>query len=123
MSDIRVGKGAYSEDFVTLTISNSKADQFNEDGRKTSKSAPAPVCPVKAIARLMTQTTWSCKSENQVFGKRIRNLLWATLRLAVSEIGIPASRIVNRSIRSGGAAAMWRAGYDIEVINRCGRWE
>ena len=123
MCDIHLGRGDNDEDFATITIRNSKTDQFNEGGHETLKAVPGHICPVKTIARLITLRDWSNTSEEKVFGGWFRNRLCATFRMAGSAVGIPASRIGNHSLRSGGATAMWRAGYDIEVIKRWGRWK
>ena len=121
--DIKLGKDENNDDVLTIVIRHSKTDQYNEGNFKTLKAVPGPVCPVKAMARLITLQEWGGDSEERVFGKWPRNRLSAILRLAGSAIGIPASRIGNHSLRSGGATAMWRAGYDIEVIKRRGRWK
>ena len=71
----------------------------------------------------MTVGGWSCESDKKVFGEWLRNRLSAVLRMAGTAMGIPASRIGNHSLRSGGATAMWRAGYDVEVIKRWGSWK
>ena len=63
---------------------------------------------------------WPSTPERQVLGIWLRNRLRATLRMAGMAIGIPASHIGNHSLRSGGATAMWLAGYDIEVIKKMG---
>ena len=67
------------------------------------------MCPANAVARLITLMDWHRAPEDKVFGG------WA--------MGIPDSRIGGHSLRSGGATAMRRAEYDIEVIKRLGRWK
>lgn len=123
MSDNRLGRDEDIHDFATVTIRNSKTDQFNEWDHKTPKCAPGAVCSVKEIARSISMRGWPNTSEEMVFGGWLRNRLCATLRMDGSAVGIPASRIGNRPLRSGGSTAMWRAGYDIEIIIRRGRWE
>ena len=108
---------------LTITIRRSKTDQFNEGDPKTPKSVPVLVCPVKAVTRLITMRDWPIESDDKVFGGWLRGRLCAVLRMDGADVGIPASRIGNRSLRSGGATAMWRAGYDIESIKRWGIWK
>ena len=100
-----------------------KTDQFNERYHKTLKPVPGMACQVGEISRLATMRDWSNTSEEKVFGSWLRNRPIATHRIAGASVGIPPSLIGNHSIISGGATSMWRAGYDIEVIKRCGRWK
>ena len=122
MSDVKLGRDEDQNQLITIHIRNSKTDQFNEGDFKTLRTVSGQLCPVKMMAKLMTVSDWSCDSEKKVFGKWLRNRLCALLRMAGTAMGIPASRIGNHSLRSGGATAMWRAGYDVEVIKRWGRW-
>ena len=122
-SDVTLAKDENNDDVITVIIRHSKTDQYNAGNYKTLKAIPGPLCPVKAVARLITLQSWEEESDGRVFGKWLRNRLSAILRLAGSAIGVPASRVGNHSLRSGGATAMWRAGYDIEVIKRWGRWK
>ena len=121
--DIKLGKDENNDDVLTIAIRHSKTDQYNEGNYKTLKAVPVPVCPVKAMARLITLQEWGAGSEERVFGKWLRNRLSAILRLVGSAIGVPASGIGNHSLRPGGATAMWREGYDIEAIKRQGSWK
>ena len=116
MSDIRIGRGDNNDDFVTATTRNSQTDQFNEVGRKALKAVQGAALPAKAVDRLVTLRDWASTSEEKVFGGWVGNRLCATLRMDGSASGITASRIGNRSLRPGGATAIRRAGYDIEVI-------
>ena len=68
----------------------------------------------------MTLKEWPHDSEAKVFGGWVRNRLCAILRMAGTAMGTPASRIGNHSLLPGGATAMWRAGYDVEIIKRWG---
>ena len=123
MSDVQLGRGEDLNEIITIHIRNSKTDQFNEGDFKTLSAIPGIACPVKAMARLISSRDWDHQSDKQIFGGWLRNRLCATLRLVGVAIGIPASRIGNHSLRSGGVTAMWRAGYDIETIKRWGRWK
>ena len=122
-SDIRLGKDAQGEDHVATTIRNSKTDQLNEGDFKTLKSIDGVLCPVKAVARLMTSKQWPCQSEDKGFGHWVRNRLSEMSRLAGASVGVQAPRIGNHSLRSGGAADMWRPGYEVEITKRWGRWK
>ena len=123
MSDIRMGRDGKNNECVTIIISNSKTDQFNEGDFKTLQAVPGPIFPVKAIARLMTTCDWVPDSETRISSDLFRNRLNALLRLAGTAHGIPGSRVGDHSLRSGGATAMWRAGYDIEGTKRWKRWK
>ena len=102
MSDIRLGRDRNNDEFITINIRNIKTDQFNEGDFKTPKMVGVPVCPVQAIARLISLREWTSDSDAKVFGSWLGNRLSATLRIAGSAIGIPASRIGNHPLRSGG---------------------
>ena len=106
-----------------IRFRNSKTDQFNEGDRKTPKSVHGLVRPVKAVGRLITMRDWPDASDEKVFGGWLRNRMRAVLRMDGTSIGIPASRICNHSLRYGGDTAIWRAGYDIGIIRRRGRWK
>ena len=44
------------------------------------------------------------------------------LRQAARQLNIPALMVSTRSLRAGGATAMWAAGCSAEEIQRRGRW-
>ena len=44
------------------------------------------------------------------------------LRQAAQQLDVPAPMASTRSLRAGGATAMWAAGYSAEEIQRRGRW-
>ena len=123
MSDIRIGRCGNNDDRATIAIRISKADRVSECERKTLKAVSGQVSPDKALARTVTQINRPITSDEKLVGKWVRNRLCANLLTVGSEIEIHASRIRNRPIRSGGKTAMWREGYDIEVIKRRGVWK
>ena len=66
---------------------------------------------------------WSAQSQEKLFPERIRTEVTALMKIIASGNGINPSRVGPRSLRSGGANAMFVAGYDIDVIKRWGRWK
>ena len=122
MKDIRLNIDDDGDTTLTIHIISSKTDQYNDGAFKTLKSVPEPICPVKMWSKFMSSVTYDTLSAQKIFPPGIRSRLTVFLRLAGVSNGIASSRIGNHSLRSGGATAMFQAGYDIEVIKRWGRW-
>ena len=122
MSDIQLGKDEVGDGLVTIRIRHRKTDRFNEGDFKTLKSTDCSICHLKAVATIITSTQRPGDSEERSFGQWARTRLCALLRIAGPIVGVQASRLGNRSLRSGGATATWQAGYEVGVIERWGRW-
>ena len=107
---------------LTIVLVSSKTDQFNEGEKKVLKSLQSPLCPVRMLSQWKTLRDASSNPKAEVFGGHLREKLTAALRLAGMECNVEGSRLGTHSVRSGGASAMFTAGYEVEVIKRWGRW-
>ena len=123
MSDIRLGRDEQGGDLAAITIRNIKTDKFDECDFKTLKSAEGGLCTAKAVGRLITSKQRPSHSEEKAFGSCILYRLDAMLRMDGAAVGAQALGMGNHSLRPGGATAMWRAGYEVEIVKRWGRWE
>ena len=111
--------GWYLESFLT----GSKTDQYNQGDRKRLKEVGGDLCPIKATMGLTNEMGYGPKSIVELFPANIRSELTTVMKTVASENGVNPARVGPRSLRSGGANAMFVAGYDTEVIKRWGRWK
>lgn len=120
MQDIHMGKDGENETAVTIYIKSSKTDQYNLGAFKTLKCVPCEVWHVKMWAKYMQTIDYQPNSTRRIFTPNLRVRMDVFFRMIGSTNGIPASRIGNRSLQSGGAAAMFQAGFDVELSKHWG---
>ena len=121
MKDVRIAHEDGGS-FLTIFIAESKTDQFNQCDFKRLDEAGGTLCPLAAMARYLHLVDWDPLSSLSLFGNDIRGGLTGLLRIAANDNQIEHSRIGTHSLRSGGANAMFVAGYDSGIIKRWGRW-
>ena len=80
------------------------------------------LCPISAMAQFLPAIDWDPNSSSPLFNANIRERLTSMTKQTASENNVNGKRIGTHSLRSGGANAMFVAGYDAEVIKRWGRW-
>ena len=119
---LEIGEDIDGDTTLTLSLTSSKTDQFNEGATKVLKTPQSDLRPVRMLSRWKTMTASRTHPKSFVFGPHLRTRLAATLRLAGVECNVDGSRLGAHSMRSGGASAMFTAGYEVEVIKRRGRW-
>ena len=125
----------YQANAATLTITNQKNGNPNEPIHQEATNQQH--CPVRALARhvhYILQNTadasthlgtyWDCKGNPKILRSSV---ITATIKLAVTEMGleangIPPSSVSSHSIRAGGAMALHLAGVHSHLIQKMGRW-
>ena len=81
-----------------------------------------PLCPVRMFAKWIAAGRGNKTDDARVFTSGLRTRAIVLFRMAGTACGLDASRLGTHSMRSGGASAMFAAGYEVEVIKRRGRW-
>ena len=97
-----------------------ETDQYNQGEFKRSEDAGGLLCPLAALMRFFKTTQWGPAPNRKLFSSGARGRLAAMMKAAAIVNRIDPSRIGAHSLRSGGANAMFVAGYDSEVIKRWG---
>ena len=110
------------EQTITVEIAKSKTDQYNDGDVKVLKSMNHHLCPVRMFANWIRVGRGSKEDDKLMFSSTLRGRITSLFRMAGSACNIDGSRMGTHSMRSGGASAMFAAGYETEVIKRWGRW-
>ena len=107
---------------LRFELPKSKTDQYNEGHIKRLKGSNHTLCPVRAMGKWMwIQTRNRVSGESSVFPANLRPAIARALTLAASALGIDYKRVINHSLRSGGASCMFAAGCALGIIKRRGR--
>ena len=119
---LEIGDDIDGDTTLTLSLVSSKTDQFDDGATKVLKTLQSDLCPIRMLSRWKTMIASRINPKALVFGPHLRTRLAATLRLAGVECNVDGSRLGAHPMRSGGASAMFTAGYEVEAIKRWGRW-
>ena len=122
MRDIRIST-ENNQSFLTLFLEGSKTDRYNQGDFKRLGQVGGLLCPLDALVRYVSVIEWDPTSTRKLFGNGLRGRLGGMMKTAASANHVDPSRIGTHSLRSGGANAMFVAGYDAEIIKRWGRWK
>ncbi|CAK0794038.1 unnamed protein product, partial [Prorocentrum cordatum] len=126
----RVGQFAQADECV-LHIKGSKTDQYNVGTVRNQYSAHSALCPVEALAAMHAQHPQRFDHGAEA---RLPLFRWASGALAKREevqhflalaglaAGLKREEIGSRSLRIGGATAMYHVTDDLAKVQRCGRW-
>ena len=106
--------------FINLHIQGRKTDQHNVGDKKRVMEVGGLIFHITAMAQYFPSFDWGPNSNALLFGPDIRGRWTSLMKLDASSNNVNASRIGAHSIRSGGAKAMFVAGYDAEAIRRRG---
>jgi hypothetical protein len=124
---VRTGAGIQEADEVVLMQGRSKTDPNGQGSVANVFAAEDDLCLVALVKRLHRlrpnhfddpERFFFTLSNGQVLH---RDRIAALLRLAAVAFDTPRESVAVISLRSGGASAMWDAGYAAEVIKRRGR--
>ena len=118
----QLGTDVEGDQTITVEIAKSKTDQYNEGEFKVLKAMVHKLCPVKMFAKWIADGKGNIAGSKRISTPGLRTRVAVLFRMAGTACGYDASRMGSHSIRSGGASAMFAAGYEVEVIKRWGRW-
>ena len=107
--------------YLALFLGGGKTDQYNQGEFKRLEEVGGLLCPLAALVRYFKTISWGPSSNRKLFSPGTRERLASMMKTAASVNRIDPSRIGAHSLRSGGANAMFVAGYDSEAIKRWGR--
>jgi hypothetical protein len=123
------GAAIQDADEVVLMQGASKTDPNGQGSVANLFAAPEDdLCLVSLLKRLHRQRPSQFQSEDAFFftlsdGRVLhRDVVAKYLRVAAKAFGLPPEAASVISLRSGGASAMWDAGFTAEEIKRRGRW-
>jgi hypothetical protein len=123
------GNDIQMADEVVLMQGASKTDPNGQGSVANVFEAPGDeLCLVSLLKRLHRQQPRHFEADEDFFFKlsdgRVlhRDVVAAFLREAADAFGLPKAAVAVISLRSGGASAMWDAGYSAEEVKRRGRW-
>jgi hypothetical protein len=123
------GNDIQKADEVVLMQGASKTDPNGQGSVANVFEAPGDeLCLVSLMKRLHRQQPRRFEADDNFFftlsdGRVLhRDVVAASLREAAEAFGLPKEAVAVISLRSGGASAMWDAGYTAEEVKRRGRW-
>mmetsp|Transcript_1899 Transcript_1899/g.2509 ORF Transcript_1899/g.2509 Transcript_1899/m.2509 type:complete len:348 (-) Transcript_1899:869-1912(-) len=123
------GERIQEADAVSVHLAYSKADQNGQGSELSVAAAPGnKLCVLRLLKKAHKMNPRAFEEGDRfVFtlksGRVLhRDVVTGALREAASELGVPLRAISVHSLRSGGASALWDAGFTAEEIKRKGRW-
>ena len=108
--------------YVRIFIRKPKTDQEELGAFRSLNGANKTLRPYSRLKSWFGRISPEDR-EGQVFGGGILGMVTRLIKWSVAVRNLPSDSFSIRSLRSGGATCLYRAGVDLEFIRRFGRWK